>query len=488
MAAVAAILMLLLNDLGDSSRTAGELGELRSHAERMRTMAGAPDQGAIQQLMQDRASHIEQLRPGLVEAIGPARAEEALSEISVALQAADAAVLAGDSITADTATMSAVSAINLVLEEIAHVRSAAVERGKHLALGGIALGMLGMLATATSGLRGSFREEQLTSKMADETRRTDRLIKHAPSIAVLAVDADGVIVDVRSSPGSGVTPSWMGLNLYKLTGMDEFAFEGVRSSIADKKEISRQFFSDSKMYRIDCYPTDLPGQGGLEVIISDVTEQVHFNRQIRSSFDGMVRVIGKLTDLTDPYTQGHEESVAEIAAAIARSLELEERAVEGLRVAARLHDTGKITIPSVLLSRPGRLQPAEFELIKSHVENARRIFEDVRFPWPEIQAIYEHHERLDGSGYPLGLAGDEISLAGRILAVADVCDAITSHRPYRPARSRDELIDELMAGRRTRYDARVVDVTISLIESGELPFRQSLGADRHGEVLSAEPT
>jgi len=491
MATASVIVVLLLNDLGDSSRTAGQVGELRYYAERMRTMASVSEQDAIHRLSQDRTSHIEQLRPGLNEALGPAQAEEALSELSAALQTLDAAALAGDSITADTAARSAVSEVNLILEEIARVRGTAVERGNHLALGGIVLGMVGALVTVSSGFLGSSRERKITLKMADDSQCIDRLINHSPSVAVLSVDADGVIVDVRSAPGSGVMPSWIGLNLYKLTGADEVAFEGVRSALIDRKELSRQFISKSRVYQIDCYPTSLISRGrgdGLEAIISDVTEQVHFNRQIRYAFNGMVGVIGKLTDLADPYTQGHEEAVADIAEAIARSLDLEERAVEGLRVAARLHDTGKITIPSVLLSRPGRLQPAEFELIKTHVENARRIFEDVRFPWPEIQAIYEHHERLDGSGYPLGLAGDEISLAGRILAVADVCDAITSHRPYRPARSRADLIDELRSGRRSRYDARIVDITIALIEADNLPFRQSLGADRHGEVLSGAST
>lgn len=308
--------------------------------------------------------------------------------------------------------------------------------------------------------------------------RLDRLLQHAPTV-ILSADSSGLITLVLAGDQNAELRAWVGQNLYDLTGADVIAHEGVYATLNEGKETRRQFLWGGRVFRVTFYPRfDRGAVNGLDAVAADVTDEARF----RSAFDGVIRLITEITALTDPYTQAHEESVAEIAGAIAPRIGLSRTAVEGLRVAALLHDTGKIAIPLELLSRPGKLQPAEFDLIKTHVDNARRMFATVTFPWTEVQAIYEHHERMDGSGYPLGLAGDEISLPGRILAVADVCDAMTSHRPYRPARSRAELIEELRRGRERRYDRRVVDVALELIESGTLPFRKTLGADRHGPV------
>jgi len=312
-----------------------------------------------------------------------------------------------------------------------------------------------------------------------------RNIINASPVFFISADATGLITLVDASDENAAVRSWVGRTFAELTEGEPYAQEGLRRVLVDGTAATRRVEDRGRIYQVNWYP--LFDEGGalrsVDAVASDVTERVQFDEQLRTAFDGIIGVLTQLTDVADPYTRGHEETVADIAEAIARDLGVDEIAIEGLRVAARLHDTGKIAVPSVLLARPGPLSDPEFNLIKTHVDNARRIFANIEFPWPEIEAIYEHHERLDGSGYPLGLRGDEISLAGRILAVADVCDAMTSHRPYRPARSQRALVEELRRCRGIHFDADVVDVAIAQIESGRMPFRQTLGTDRHGEVL-----
>ena len=327
------------------------------------------------------------------------------------------------------------------------------------------------------------RQREAEAHAAALSNRYRNIITSSP-VCFISADATGRITLVDAADQNAVIREWVGRTFQELVEGEPIAEEGLRLVMEDGVASTRRVEDGGRIYQVNWYPLfDIQGRlRGVDAVASDVTERVRFDEQLRLAFDGVIGVITQLTDVADPYTRGHEETVADIAEAIARELGIDQTSIEGLRVAARLHDTGKIAVPAVLLARPGALNEAEFNLIKTHVDNARRIFEGIEFPWPEIEAIFEHHARLDGSGYPLGLKGDEIGYAGRILAVADVCDAMTSHRPYRPARSQGELVAELKRCRGIHYDARVVDAAIALIDSERMPFRQSLGADRHGEV------
>lgn len=137
--------------------------------------------------------------------------------------------------------------------------------------------------------------------------------------------------------------------------------------------------------------------------------------------------------------------------------------IEGIRMGAIIHDIGKIQLPAEILSKPGKLTEAEFELIKSHPEIGFKILQDVKFPWPVADIAYQHHERIDGSGYPRGLKGDEICLEARVVAVADVVEAMSSHRPYRPSLGIEMAIDEITKYRGTRYDPTCVDACVKLL-------------------------
>lgn len=183
-----------------------------------------------------------------------------------------------------------------------------------------------------------------------------------------------------------------------------------------------------------------------------------------------VAALSRAIEKRDPYTDGHQKRVAQLAEAIGVEMGLSKHSVSGIRLAALIHDIGKIIVPAELLSRPGRLSPTEFELIKMHPQSGFEIVGDIDFPWPIGQIIQEHHERMDGSGYPGGLKGDEILQEARVVGVADVVDAMASHRPYRVALGIEAAIAEIKANRGRLYDPEVVDACIRVMEKANYDF------------------
>jgi putative nucleotidyltransferase with HDIG domain len=184
----------------------------------------------------------------------------------------------------------------------------------------------------------------------------------------------------------------------------------------------------------------------------------------------MVDAVSRIVEYRDPYTMGHERHVGLLAAAIAEDMGLESRIVEGIRVGGFLHDVGKIAVPAELLAKPTRLTEVEFRIIKTHPIVGHDILSRIEFPWPVADMTLQHHERLDGSGYPHGLTDDEIILEARILAVADVVEAMRSHRPYRPAIGADRALEEIEKGAGRIYDARVVAACVRLLREGRFQF------------------
>jgi len=184
-------------------------------------------------------------------------------------------------------------------------------------------------------------------------------------------------------------------------------------------------------------------------------------KKLRSLTEGIIAALSKVIEIKDPYTAGHQHSVAGIALAIAEALHLSEEQRELVRISAEIHDIGKICIPSEILSKPSKLSDMEFTLIKSHPEMANVILGNIDFPIPIAPIILQHHERLDGSGYPLGLKEQQICLEARIIAVADVVDSMSSHRPYRPALGIEMAMDELIKNKGILYDRDVVDAFLA---------------------------
>ena len=190
-----------------------------------------------------------------------------------------------------------------------------------------------------------------------------------------------------------------------------------------------------------------------------VKEYLH---RLERSIMSTVQAISHMVDLRDPYTSGHERRVGELAAAIGTELGMNEHQVTGLRVSGGVHDVGKIAVPAEILSKPTRLSAAEFAIVKTHAQQGYEILKDIDFPWPVAETVWQHHERLDGSGYPRGLSGDQISLEARIMAVADVVESMSTHRPYRPALGVEAAFAELNAKSGTLFDPTVVAACIRL--------------------------
>jgi len=198
--------------------------------------------------------------------------------------------------------------------------------------------------------------------------------------------------------------------------------------------------------------------------------------RLRESMEKTISVLADAMEVRDPYTSGHQARVAQLGRAIAEELGLPGEQVRGIFFGGLIHDIGKISCPAELLSKPGKLTTIEYDLIKQHPRIGGEIVRSVAFPWPVADMIRDHHERLDGSGYPDGLEGDAISLGGRILAVADVVEAMMSHRPYRPALGLDAALEEIRGGRGRIYDVAAVDACIALF--GESRFAFGADSDR----------
>jgi|GEM_PF-1210589 len=220
---------------------------------------------------------------------------------------------------------------------------------------------------------------------------------------------------------------------------------------------------------ITSHVLDYNGRPARVILVNDVTERLRVQERVaeyvnrlENAMTGTAEAIAQIMDLRDPYTAGHERRVGVIAAAIAQEMGLSESMQRGLHVAGDLHDLGKITVPVEILAKPGRLSPSEFELIKMHPEKGYQVLKGIDFPWPVAEVAYQHHERMDGSGYPRGLKGDDILLEARILAVADVVEAMSSHRPYRPGFGIDKALAEVETRAGDCYDANVVAACLRL--------------------------
>lgn len=217
---------------------------------------------------------------------------------------------------------------------------------------------------------------------------------------------------------------------------------------------------------------DDPAIAGIVVNAHDVTLAVAEHATTGRHQRALVTALVRTTEFRDPYTAGHQAKVADLSERIARSLGLDERTVAEVSLGASLHDVGKIAAPAEILTRPGRLSPPEMDIVRSHCRVGHSILEGSGLPEPVTDVVLHHHERLDGSGYPDGLSGREISLHSRIVAVADVVEAMTSHRPYRAALGLDRARDEIESGSGVRYDPDVAGAALA-VTSREALRRES---------------
>lgn len=192
--------------------------------------------------------------------------------------------------------------------------------------------------------------------------------------------------------------------------------------------------------------------------------------KLQNSLQNTITALGSMLEHRDPFTSGHQKRVADLAVAIAQEYGLDAERIHWLDLAACVHDIGKITVPSEILSKPYRLTAPEFALVKTHPEVGYQVLKDIEFPGPIAEIVHQHHEYLDGSGYPFGLKGNEIMLESKILTVADIVEAMASHRPYRPALGITAALNEIKNMRESKLDPKAVDICVSLFEKNNYHF------------------
>jgi HD-GYP domain-containing protein (c-di-GMP phosphodiesterase class II) len=216
---------------------------------------------------------------------------------------------------------------------------------------------------------------------------------------------------------------------------------------------------------------------GILGLTRDITERKQAEKELQQTLESLRKAIGttiqvmvSAVESRDPYTSGHQFRAANLACAIATEMGFPQDKIEGLLMAGSIHDIGKLSIPAEILSKPTKLTNIEFSLIKEHARKGYELLKDVESPWPLAQIVYQHHERMDGSGYPRNLKGDEIIMEARIMAVADVVEAMASHRPYRPGLGIKAALDEIETNSGIFYDKAVVDTCLRLFQEKGFQF------------------
>ncbi len=207
-----------------------------------------------------------------------------------------------------------------------------------------------------------------------------------------------------------------------------------------------------------------------EQLREEVAQHQRTEAELRKVMEGVIQAMALTSEIRDPYTAGHQRRVSTLAAAIAREMRIADEQVEGIRLAALVHDLGKIYVPAEILSKPGQLNPIEFSLIKVHPQLGHDILQTIDFPWPIAQMVLQHQERLDGSGYPQGLRDEDILLGAKIIGVADVIEAMAFHRPYRPALGIDKAVEEITTHQGRLYDATAVAACLCVLNSHHFTF------------------
>ena len=318
-------------------------------------------------------------------------------------------------------------------------------------------------------------------------QRFRSLSENAPDI-IYNIDVNGKITYINPAAESilGYRPDEI-INrpLKEFIGPEnKMMFKQITKSINTKSEIIKDVMitfphkdGSERIFDISGAPNidkngDLIGVVG---ILRDITALKRSEKELKNSLDRLQKImnsiilaISKIIESKDPYTSGHQERVSMISTSIAENMSLPAEMIEGIRIAATLHDIGKINVPAEILSSPRKLTEIEYGIIKMHSGVGYEILKDIEFNNPVAQIVLHHHEKMDGSGYPAGIRGDDILLEARIIAVADVVESMANHRPYRPALGIEKALAEIEAGRGTHYDPRVVDACLDLFRKGKI--------------------
>lgn len=285
---------------------------------------------------------------------------------------------------------------------------------------------------------------------------------------------DVVLTDIRMPGLSGIEFSKIikykyNADVIVMTGyVEDFSYEKVMGEGASDF-IQKPVGIEELMLRVKRVLKERTVLGERNQAMKDLERSLDI---VKKTMDGIVHAMALTVEMRDPYTAGHQTAVAGLGSAIATDMGLSRDQIEGIRMTGLIHDIGKISVPVSILSKPGPLSEAEFNVIKEHPRVGYDILKGIEFPWPIAKIVFQHHERINGSGYPMGLSGEEILLEARILAVADVAEAMASHRPYRPGLGIEKALEELSVKKNVLYDPSVVEACVTLFVDKDFTFKE----------------
>lgn len=307
-------------------------------------------------------------------------------------------------------------------------------------------------------------------------RRNEALLRAMPDM-MFVLTKDGTFIDFKADRDEdlamprediiGKNVRDVGFSDYYVESIFKCVEEALATGEARTLEYELEMPKGIGFYEARIVPVE---ENEVLSVVREITDRKIAFDEVKKSLNGTIYAMSKMVETRDPYTSGHQLRVAKLARAIAEEMDLSDNQVEGIFLAAVVHDVGKISIPEGILSKPGPLTDLELSIIKNHPQVGFDILKNVEFAKPITRFVLQHHERLDGSGYPLGLKARDIAVEARILSVADVVEAMSSHRPFRPALGQEKALDEISSYKGVLYDADVVDVCLRLFQEEDFRF------------------
>ncbi len=342
--------------------------------------------------------------------------------------------------------------------------------------------------TVVLGIARDITERKKAEEILRKSQQEFVSIFHNSPEASVYLDEKSRVLDINSRFGE-----LFGYNLEEIKGKDiNSGIIHPLDKIEEAKRLTKKAIKGYVNYDTirkkkdgTLFPVSMSGSSvliegktkGKVILYQDITQRKQAEQQVKQGYEKLQRTmeatiytISKIIETRDPYTAGHQNIVSQFAVAIAQEMKLPEDKIEGMRIAALVHDIGKISIPAEILSKPSKLNEMEFSLIKNHPKTGYDILKTIDFPWPVAKIVLQHHEKIDGSGYPQGLKGEKILLEAKIMAVADVVEAMFSHRPYRPSLGIDKALKEISQNKGILYDPEVVHACLKLFKEQEFKF------------------
>ncbi|PKP57894.1 histidine kinase [Candidatus Atribacteria bacterium HGW-Atribacteria-1] len=331
--------------------------------------------------------------------------------------------------------------------------------------------------------------EKIAKERTKEIKKLSDAVK-ATTEGIIVTDLEAKITDLNKAAlkmyGTGNKEGLVGKSAFDLIVPEERV-----KALTGMKEVMEKGYVKDREYHIaikggtkipvEMSVSIMEGMDGEPIgfvgIVRDITDRKQAEEKLQQSYkklqktmEGTINTIAKIIETRDPYTAGHQQRVSKLSTIIAREMKLPQDKIEGIRITSLFHDVGKIGLPVEILSKPTKLSKIEYSLIKGHSQVGHDILKTIDFPWQVAQIILQHHERVDGSGYPQGLKGNEILIESKIIAVADVVEAMSFHRPYRPALGIDKALEEISQNKGILYDLKVADTCLKLFREKKFKF------------------